>query len=320
MDEIIRWLLKGDVAIRYLTHRDLLDSDEEILNSLHIRIETEGYGARYLSFRNENGHWGKWFLHPGWTATHHTLAELKNIGMPAGCTACRRMVSQAMKECMLKNGAISFSKIRNLIDISINGTFLNYASYFCPDDHRLPILADYLLSEMKSSGGYGRDPHADVSDPNTTIAVLEGFHSFQKAGFKYRLGEIHRAEERAREYLLSNQLFILEGRHYLRLSYPYRNHYDLLRALNYLADAKIPTDERMEPAFRWLVGKRGPDGRWQLENIYRGKVHFNPEEIRRPSRFVTLKALYIIRIFEKELLHKEEAVPKEENAVKVPGE
>ena len=56
--DLIKWLLNGDVSIQYHVHRDLLRSEQK---QLQKRIEHEGWGARFLSFRNEDGHWGRGF-------------------------------------------------------------------------------------------------------------------------------------------------------------------------------------------------------------------------------------------------------------------
>ena len=62
LEQVIRWLLDGDVSIQYLTHRDLLGSDAGTIENLQHRIGQEGYGAAILSRRSESGHWGLWFL------------------------------------------------------------------------------------------------------------------------------------------------------------------------------------------------------------------------------------------------------------------
>ena len=43
--EIISWLLEGDVAIQYQTHRDLFGVDDP---KLQKRIATEGWGKQFL--------------------------------------------------------------------------------------------------------------------------------------------------------------------------------------------------------------------------------------------------------------------------------
>ncbi|MBT8220938.1 MAG: hypothetical protein KJP00_14005, partial [Bacteroidia bacterium] len=68
-DVIVKWLLSGDVSIQYQVHRDLLATDRE---DLRKRIATDGWGKKYLSLRNPNGHWGQKFYQPKWISTHYT--------------------------------------------------------------------------------------------------------------------------------------------------------------------------------------------------------------------------------------------------------
>lgn len=51
-DQIIDWLLSGDVSIRYQVYRDLLNIEKPDLRN---RIEKEDWGARFLVLRNKNG-------------------------------------------------------------------------------------------------------------------------------------------------------------------------------------------------------------------------------------------------------------------------
>ena len=57
---------------------------------------------------------------------------------------------------------------------------------------------------------------------------------------------------------------------------------------------KTPHDARMDFALGWLLEKRRKDGYWYLENRHPGQVHFETEKVGEPSRFLTLKALYIL--------------------------
>ena len=74
--EQIKWLLKGDVSIRYQVYRDLL---AENLEDLRERIATEGWGKAFLDCQNPDGHWGRSFYQPKWTSTHYTLLDLRNL-------------------------------------------------------------------------------------------------------------------------------------------------------------------------------------------------------------------------------------------------
>ena len=295
MDDVIRWLLEGDVSLQYLTHRYLLGSGADTLAALQRRIETEGFGVRLLACRGENGHWGRWFYQPKWTSTHYTLTDLKDLGMPQSCAPCREMVTRAFDECMLESGGINFSKTMVQSDMCIDGMILCYAAYFCPREKRIERLAGYLLGVAQPNGGFGWNAEGADSDPHTTICVLEGFNAYEKAGFRYRLPDIQAAQQKALEYLYQNNLFIGADARYGKLAFPYRYRYDLLRFLDYCTVAGIAYDARMEPALAWLKSKRGADGKWMLELTHKGNVHFDMEPVRQPSRFITLKALHILK-------------------------
>jgi hypothetical protein len=74
--EIIDWLLKGDVSIQYQVYRDLLGIEKR---QLQDRIDTEGWGKQFLNKRQSTGHWGMKFYQPKWTSTHYTLLDLRII-------------------------------------------------------------------------------------------------------------------------------------------------------------------------------------------------------------------------------------------------
>ena len=100
-------------------------------------------------------------------------------------------------------------------------------------------------------------------------------------------------------FLLFNRLFMDNpDKRFRKLSFPYRYRYDLLRVLEYFTSQQIPYDPRIQPALDWLQAKRNKDGLWYLENQHKGNVHFQMEEVGKPSRFVTLKALSILKHFD----------------------
>lgn len=298
VENIIQWLMQGDISIQYMTHRYLLKSDKTILSQLQERIATEGFGAKFLSCRNEGGHWGLHYYQPKWTSTHYTLLDLKNLCIPGRTKPCVEMVAKMFDECMSADGSLNLSKYDHPTDICIDGMILNYASYFCKEDDRIMKLVDFLLSVQKEDGGFTWDYNSEAGCPHTTICVLEGFEQYRVSGLIHRLSDIEETEGRAIEFLLSNLLFMYDNdKRFRKLSYPYRYRYDLLRVLEYFTERKIPFDARMRPAIDWLKGKEQKDGRWYLENHHKGNVHFAMEEVRMPSRFITLKAMHILNSF-----------------------
>ena len=178
-------------------------------------------------------------------------------------------------------------------DTCVEGMALAYCAYFSPDDPRVGRLARHLLSCQKPDGGFTWDNRSDAGEAHTTICVLEGLG---QCLLDRPDPDLRAAWEGGAEFLLSRWLLMDEpDARFRRLSYPWRYRYDLLRALSHFADLALPPDPRLEPALDWLRGKRRPDGRWLLENVYPGNVHFQMEERGEPSRFLTLRALRVLR-------------------------
>ncbi len=304
-DEIIEWLLNGDVSIQYYVHKDLLSSDLATQQKLQKRIERGGWGALLLSQRQENGHWGRGFYVPKWTSTHYTLLDLKNIGLPRENEKVRSSIKMIFNEAIGIDGGIDYSKHlkRQQSDVCIDGMVLNFASYFQQITPQLLRIVDLLLSVQMKDGGWNCEhiQGATHSSLHTTASVLEGLLEYRKAGVDYRRKEVEKAEEEGTEFILQHQLYKSHrtgetiDKKMLMLSYPSRWRYDILRAFDYFQSAKIKYDHRMNSAIEVLLKKQRKDGKWPLQMKHPGQVHFDMEKARQASRWNTLRALRVLR-------------------------
>lgn len=141
------------------------------------------------------------------------------------------------------------------------------------------------------------------SSMGSTICVLEGILEYGLNGYRHRLDELQEAALRAQEFLLQHKLYrsdhtdkIIDKR-FLNLSYPPRYRYDILRALDYFQFAKAPFDPRTKDALNVLISKKRKDGKWPHQGKHPGKVHFNIEQTRQPSRWNTLRAMRVLKHF-----------------------
>jgi hypothetical protein len=114
------------------------------------------------------------------------------------------------------------------------------------------------------------------------------------------LAELVRARAQSQEFILAHKLYkssrtgeVIDKR-FLMLSYPSRWRYDILRALVYFVQAAAPYDHRMADAIEVLLGKRRPDGTWPLQAKHPGQTHFDMEPLSKPSRWNTLRALWVL--------------------------
>jgi hypothetical protein len=301
--ELIKWLLKGDVSIQYQVYRDLLSTDREDLRN---KIEREGWGARFLSKRKADGHWGIRFYQPKWISSHYTLLDLRNLCISPDNTMIRESIDMIASDEKGPDGGIGPFGALQKSDVCVNGMFLNYASYFKTAEEKLKSVVDFILTEHMADGGFNcrsNGSGAVHSSLHTTCSILEGITTYKFNGYTYRLNELKKAEQAAKEFILIHQLFISDrtgeiiNKDFLRLSFPSRWRYDILRALDYFQYSKTTWDERMNAAIQVLLKKRNKDLTWNLQAKHPGQVHFDMEKAGKPSRWNTLRALRILKYF-----------------------
>ena len=138
-EEIIKWLLAGDVSIQYQVHRDIL-SDER--HDLRKKIAFEGWGKQFLLERKPEGHWGQKFYQPKWTSSHYTLLDLRNICIDPLQPLIRESVDLIATTEKGPDGGIRPIGSLQKSDVCINGMFLNYASYFKADEDKLKSVIE----------------------------------------------------------------------------------------------------------------------------------------------------------------------------------
>jgi hypothetical protein len=141
---------------------------------------------------------------------------------------------------------------------------------------------------------------AKHSSLHSTLSVLEGITEYEKNNYQYRLPELMKVKDSSHEFILLHQLYISDrtakiiNKDFLKLSYPGRWRYDILRALDYFNYTGLPWDNRMSSAIEIINKKRNKDGSWNVQAHHPGKVHFEMEKAGKPSRWNTLRALRVL--------------------------
>ncbi len=284
-------------------YRDLAGNDKPALRN---RIATEGWGARFLSFRKKDGHWGERFYQPKWISTHYTLLDLKNLAISPKNKEIKQSIDQVLSKLKGPDGGVSPFGREKKSDVCLNGMFLNYSAYFLTNKDKLKSIVDFLLTEHMKDGGfncYSNTIGAKHSSLHSTISVLEGILEYEKNGYEYMTKELHDAAKESIEFILQHKLFrshktgnIIDKK-MLMLSYPSRWKYDILRALDYFQFAGIEYDPRMQDALDVLMSKRRKDSKWPVQAKHPGQTHFDMEKTGCPSRWNTLRALRVLHHF-----------------------
>jgi hypothetical protein len=306
-DGTIQWLLDGDPAVRWQTLRDLVGAAERTVRREQRRVARDGWGARLLAKQDAGGTWARGqspndgLYSPKWISTTYTMLTLRDFGLPANNRQARKACTLLLDGGLQRDGGINYGW-RGRSETCITGMVLSILSHFEYEDERLETLVNHLLEQQMPDGGWNcRRPfgatHASV---HTTINVLEGLRLYE-AHRGHKLEAVERAQRRGREFLLAHRLFrshrtgdIIKPI-FIRFSFPPRWHYDILRALDYFQAVNAPCDVRLEEAIDIVRQRQGQDGRWQLEHSYKGKTYFELERLGTPSRWNTLRALRVLR-------------------------
>jgi hypothetical protein len=304
--DVTEWLLAGDPSIRWQVLRDLVHAPAGVVAAERSRVAAEGWGARLLALQGEDGQWagGAYFpagyQDPGdgsqpWTATAYTLALLKDLGVDPQDDRVRRAVAAVRDRCRWEEAGQPF--FAGEVEPCINGTTAALGAYFGQDVSG--VVRRLLAGQLPDGGWNCWVPFgAKVAAFATTINVLEGLLAYERTGAAPP--EVTAARRRGEEYLLQRHLFRrrstgeVADEGFLRLSFPPRWHYDVLRALEYCRSTGEPADPRVTEAIDLLRAKRRPDGTWPLEHTHPGAVHFDLEEPGAPSRWITLRALRVL--------------------------
>ena len=305
--DVLAWLLEGDPAIRWQVLRDLTDAPAEEVAAERARVEHEGWGARLLALEDPDGLWAGGACFPAsyrgegpgqpWTATMHTLQTLQLLGLDPHSEAARRAIP-----LIVANGRWEHEGQRYFdgeVEPCINGRTIDTGAYFGVD---VTPIVDRILDEGLGDGGWNCEAERGSvrSSFDTTINVVEGLLELERriaapAG-------VSAARLAGEEYLLERSLFRRKSTGevvdpaYLDLAFPYYWHYDVLRALDHFRRSGADPDPRMAEAVRIVRSKQQPDGRWLLDRVHPGEVHFHLEGgVGTPSRWNTLRALRVLR-------------------------
>ncbi len=322
------WLLdpdRSDPSIRWQVMRDLLDAPRPVWAAERAKVETEGWGARLLALEDEDGQWaggahfpadfdwkgpeaergadGRMAAQP-WTSTSHSLSLLREFGLDPSSDRAKSAVELIGANAQWEHAGQPYWE--GEVEPCINGMTAANGAYFGVD---VSPIVERLVEERLDDGGWNCEAeYGSVrSSFASTINVLEGLLEHERAtgGTPGSRAARHSGEE----YLLERSLFrrLSTGepadQRFLRFAHPNRWHYDVLRALDHFRSAAALTgdapDPRLGEAIEHVRSRRLEDGTWPLDWTPPGRAWFDVDDGQgRPSRWVTLSALRVLRWWE----------------------
>jgi len=307
-DQVVAWLLEKDQpAVRRYALLDLLDRTEHDpeVERAYSAIPKKGWAFEILRKQKPQGHWEspKSLYRPKYTATNWMAIVLSDLGLTKEDTRVRKTAELFFREWMGNEEENIFHD-----EVCIVGNAARMLTRFgYGDDPRVLRLFDRLLEDQKDDGGW----HCWESKAGTLDCweALAAFAAIPQAG---RTRRINGAIARGAEFYLERGLINDSGPKYLpwfRLHYPVHYYYDVLVGLDVITRLGYGMDRRLGRALDILNAKRRGDGAWPLERVHpdppsyawgkrnlRWRVKpFALEEAGKPSKWITLTALQVLK-------------------------
>jgi len=282
--------------------RDLTDASAADVAAERARVSREGLGSKILASQGSDGSWHRPDA-PDWLPTLFTMQLLRASGVDRTEPAVRSAIARLEAGFRWDEEFGKKPFFEGEAEPCINGGALALGAYF---GRPAECLARRLLGEQLTDGGWNCEaPKSTRSSYHTTICVLEGLLEYERAAGSSP--EITAARRRGEEYLLERGLFRrrstgeVANPAFLEFAFPPRYHYDVLRALDYFRNVGDTPDARMVDAVHVVESKRRPNGRWLLDHAYDEALAFPfSESAGEPSRWNTLRALRVLRWYEKQ--------------------
>ena len=315
------WLLEPDAAnpaVRYFALRDLLDKskDDPEVRRARTDIMTTGPVPAILAAQDPEGYWVKSGsgYSPKYRATAWQIIFLAELGADPGDERVRRGCEYLLGHSLAITGAFSVNRVPVPSGAlhCLNGNLL-YAliSLGYADDPRVQTALTWKAQAITGEGeiSYYR---SGTAGPGFACGVNLGqpcgwgatkaLKALSAVPQDQCTPEVQRAIERGVEFLLSRDPAVADypytervSSSWFRFGFPLSYWSDVLESTAVLVASGYGRDPRLERAIRFILGKQDAQGRWKLENSLNGKMWIDIEKRGKPSKWITLRALRVLR-------------------------
>jgi hypothetical protein len=318
--KIFSWLLEDDnPSIRYWVLRELLatDVDSKEVESVKREVMDSNLVTSILSAQHKDGYWVKeedMYL-PKYRATTHQLLILAEVGATktpmiekaiehvyrfqrnSGHFLIKLPKSEKGKNSVVKDGCC------------FDGNILYYLNHFgYLEDPRTTKLLEFIYDyyDQTNAGwrcrAYPINPEG-VFPVNCYMGATKILKAFSMIPEEKRSKQMNKIIDCETEKILENRVYRYlrnpdgsrkDKAGWKRFGFPLFYQADLLEVMVTLTRLGV-LDERMRDALRMIVEARQKDGRWLLKDSFNGKMWIDIEEKNKPSKWITFRALYVLR-------------------------
>jgi len=320
-DDPIPWLLEPDPAnpgVCYFALGELLDrpEDDPEVQVARAAIMTTGPVPAILDAQYPDGYWVKpgGGVSPKYRATVWQIIFLAELGADLTDERVRRGCEYLLSHSIAANGA--FSALQKPVPSGsvpcLNGNLLyalqrlGYA-----DDPGVQTAMDWLVQAITGEGGFrylksGTTGPCFACSANLGQPCGWGANKAMKALLavppEQRTPAVQRALVVGAEFLLSRDPAVADYPYtervsstWLKFGFPLTYWSDVLETTAALVELGYGHDPRLANALQLILSKQDAQGCWKLENSLQDKMWADIEKKGKPSKWVTLRALWVLR-------------------------
>ncbi len=316
--DTVEWLLGEDnPSVRYWTLKYILGAGDSELDNTRRTILYSHPVKTILDNQDPQGFWispDTPYL-PKYKATYHQLLILSELGVPR-CPQIEKAVEYIFGCCQYESGHFSFERIKtergrksNLRDgACLTGNILRALLHFgYLRDGRTQKIIDFLVETHEGGWSCRAYPidREKVIPQNCYMGGVKPLVAFSMIPEGERGTKIEEIIKEEVETYLKCEIFMYlrdeKGERkakfgWTRFGFPLFYQSDALEVLEVLTGLEVK-DERMQKAVD-LVSSKEVEGKWVLENTFNGKMWADIEEKGKPSKWITLKALKVLKSYQ----------------------
>ncbi len=317
------WLLEDDnPSVRYYALRDILETPEEHSGVMKAKTDIMATGPvpAILQAQDNAGIWGaaKSFYTAKYKGTVWQLIVLAGLGAdgndPRIKKSCEFILENSQDResggfsmaTAVKTGGGRHGEVIPCLTGNLTFSLLRLGYL---DDPRLQRGIEWMTTYQRFDDGDGAAPQGWPYDKyeicwgrhTCHMGVVKMLKALAEIPADKRSANVKKAIEAGAEYMLihhiykqSHNLGRVSKPGWKKFGFPLMYQTDVLEILGILARLGY-RDERMQEAVDLMVSKQDKQGRWKLESTFNGKFIVDIEEIGKPSKWITLNALRVLK-------------------------
>jgi len=326
----VPWLLEPDEtqpAIRYYTLRDILGRDEndKEVEVAKAAIMASGPVPVILAAQQPEGYWDKPGASDGpkYRGTQWSLSFIAQLGADGADSRVHAGCEILLSQCIASNGGLSWNGTPSGFEQCMAGIMgAALIDFGWLNDQRLQTAMEWLAQTITGEGV------ADASNRDTNrryyksrnsaplfVCALNGnlpcawgaikaMLALSKVPPARRTRNMQAAIKQGLDFLLSHDPAVADypfgkgnkpSSSWFKFGYPIGYITDVLQNLEVLAALGQAENPKLANALDLVISKQNQQGRWLLEHTYNGKMWVDVEKKGQPSKWVTLRALRVLK-------------------------